>query len=450
VWLLVQHGPQLTVIGASDGAPGRVLALEMLRKTSSEPVWWEAPALEVLLGCQRGLGERRLWVVRRIREAELLPQLLEGTGLVARWEPAGAARGVEALRVTPLAGKQLVLEVSQTPAAPAQLTAPPPRGMTLGLARELTRSLTLIGLAGLLGGLSAWLATRTTQREERVLRELERAAERVAGGDLSSTINLRVGGRADQTFQRFDRMTQELRETRARLADAERAAAFQDIARRIAHEIKNPLSPIRMAMETLRKARQKRLASFDEIFEESTRAVLDEVMRLERIVREFSEFARLPKPRPGALSLSALVEEVVALYRPADVAVQVTAEAALPSVRADREQMTQVLVNLLQNAFDAARGAAEPLVHVRVERAGAQLLLHVDDNGPGVPAAERARIFEPYVTSKPQGTGLGLAIVARILADHGATIAVGESPLRGARFSVGLPIEGAAQSVSMP
>jgi two-component system nitrogen regulation sensor histidine kinase NtrY len=294
----------------------------------------------------------------------------------------------------------------------------------------------LMGAAGVLGALGALLLSARFSREDAVLETLERAAERVAEGDLTSTINLRLGGRADQTFATFDRMTHELRETRARLAEAERAAAFQDIARRIAHEIKNPLSPIQVSIETLRKAHKKGHPDFDEIFEESTRTVLDEVRRMERIVREFSEFARLPKPAPVELSLPALAQEVLSLYQPADVDVILEAAQDVPNVRADREQLTQVLINLLQNAFAAARAHATPKVWVRVVRDGRGVTLHVDDNGPGVPVSERARIFEPYVTRKEHGTGLGLAIVKRIVSEHGASIVVGDSPLGGARFSV--------------
>jgi nitrogen fixation/metabolism regulation signal transduction histidine kinase len=171
---------------------------------------------------------------------------------------------------------------------------------------------------------------------------------------------------------------------------------------------------------------------------------------MERIVREFSEVARLPKPQPGALSLASLVEEVVGLYRPEGVTLTLRAEPDLPSVRADREQITQVLVNLLQIAFDAARVRAAPLVSVQVARVQGGVALYVDDNGPGIAASQRERIFEPYVTTKPEGTGLGLSIVKRIVADHGAVLTVADAPLGGARFTVLFREGEAAQSASMP
>ena len=294
-------------------------------------------------------------------------------------------------------------------------------------------------LATVLGALLAYYAVRTRELDESVLVELERAAERVAMGDLSARIDRRSGGRADQTFQTFDRMTQELRDMRARLADAERESAWQDIARRIAHEIKNPLSPIQLAMETLRKAHAKQLPEFDEIFEESTRAILDEVRRIEHIVREFSEFARLPKPRPGQLELGALVEDTVNLYRPDDVRVQLSRPEGPLDARVDREQIAQVLVNLLQNAFDAARAAGAPRVEVTLERKQSNVLIHVDDNGRGIARDARERVFEPYYTTKEHGTGLGLAIARRIAVEHHGSLEASDSPLGGARFTLRVP-----------
>jgi nitrogen fixation/metabolism regulation signal transduction histidine kinase len=314
----------------------------------------------------------------------------------------------------------------------ARAAGAPPLATLLALAPPLAL---LVAFAAALAYL---LASKRTV-DDSVLVTLEQAAARVAGGDLTARIGLRAGGRADQTFQTFDRMTAELQEMRNRLADAERVAAWQDMARRIAHEIKNPLSPIQIAIETLRKAHQKRLPEFDEIFEESTRAILEEVRRMEHIVREFSEFARLPRAKPGALELGALIDDTLALYQPEDVPVEVVHGAASIALHADREQLTQVLVNLLQNAADAARSAAAPQVTVRTEILPGAALVHIDDNGPGIPEAERERVFEPYYTTKDHGTGLGLAIVRRIAFDHEGSVQVSASPLGGARFSLRLP-----------
>jgi two-component system nitrogen regulation sensor histidine kinase NtrY len=429
VLLLAERGPALTELGASGPGQGvrwSLPALEQARRTRSL-LGTETPTL--LDACLAERDQARLWIARSLPLHALL---------------TAAQLSPDAFQLRPASGASAAPdEVARFP-----LLSDPGHAVRLS---ALTQSrnqdaalgfvVALAALALLLGAGLGFLSTRTRAADETVLTAIERAAERVARGDLSSQIGVRLGGRADQTFQTFDRMTAELRETRAKLAEAERAAAWQDMARRIAHEIKNPLSPIKVALETLRKAHTKRLPAFDEIFEESTRAMLEEVARMEHILREFSEFARLPKARPGALDLARLVQETTTLYAPSDVSVEVsTAPGELP-VHADREQLTQVVVNLLANAVDAARSASAPRVQVGARRVVGQVELWVEDNGQGVPEPERERIFEPYVTSKSQGSGLGLSIARRIVLDHGGSIAVDSGALGGARFTVQLPAE---------
>ncbi len=301
------------------------------------------------------------------------------------------------------------------------------------------QSYAVAGLALVLAlGLAALLAIRLT----RPLKTLERAAQRVGQGDLGSTVDGSLGGReVARAFEAFNQMTRELDRARVRLRRAERIAAWRDIARRIAHEIKNPLSPIQVSIETMRKTKAKAHPDFDEIFEESTLTILEEVERLKRIVGEFSEFARLPRPKADDVDLLELAEHAARLHAPARGArIEVEGEPAV--VRADRAQITQVLVNLVQNALNAAatpthgEGAGQVRIEVRKTARGAEIL--VDDDGPGVAPEMRDRIFEPYFTTRTQGTGLGLAIVHRIVGDHGGSIEVESSPLGGARFRVAL------------
>jgi len=307
--------------------------------------------------------------------------------------------------------------------------------------RKLSLALSVL-VALILGAFFGLWSARRNRLYEDALEELEKAAERVASGDLTSALGSLVGERADQTFRTFDRMTRELREMRTRLMQSERETAFRDVAQRIAHEIRNPLSPIRMAIETLRKAKDRRLPEFDEIFEESTRTVLDEVTRLSRIVHDFSEFARLPKPRPGTVDLEALVNDTLTLYRPPGVHTVFEVSGEAVPVHVDREQIVQVVVNLLNNARDAASERDNPQIRLLLSPINDGMALYVDDNGQGVAEADRARIFEPYFTTKQQGTGLGLAIAERIAREHGGSLTVAESPLGGARFLLVLPREG--------
>jgi signal transduction histidine kinase len=440
VWLLVEQRGQLRQVAASSAPASLLPSLADLRAAQSHPQLIDGASAtsqpQLIASCTRAAGNDGLWVVR----TELLDHAH------TRWlssEDAHDARFVDRARGSASREDSADVEAITLPGS-AERAA---RVLLLRVAQppELAQLLALapLGVATfVLAGLLAYALLTRAQVDDKVLVELEQAAERVARGDLTARIGLYPGGRADQTFRTFDRMTAELSDMRTRLAEAERAAAWQDMARRIAHEIKNPLSPIRISIETLRKAHDKRLPVFDEIFDESTRAILEEVRRMEHIVREFSDFARLPRARPGALDLSALIADTLSLYEPADVAIELVSKATDTTLRADREQLAQVLVNLLQNATDAARSCAQPRVRVSIEGDSDTVWVHVDDNGKGIAPADRERVFEPYYTTKDHGTGLGLAIAKRIVFDHEGSITATDSPLGGARFTVKLPRQG--------
>ena len=304
------------------------------------------------------------------------------------------------------------------------------------------RNLLVAGLAVLVALLlAAFLALRLS----RPLRELEDAAARIGAGDLELTVGHPGGGEVGRTFTAFNRMTRELKVARRRLRRAERIAAWRDIARRIAHEIKNPLSPIQVSIETMRKTHAKQHPDFEEIFEESTVTILEEVARMKRIVTEFSEFARMPRPQPADLRIQAVAAHVASLHSGEDFTLEIQDEGAVPEIRADREQLTQVLMNLIQNARDAAvarQGEARAVVRVTVRAEGEGVAVDVLDNGPGIPLSQRDGVFEPYFTTKASGTGLGLAVVQRIVEDHGGRIEVGDGIDGGAAMRLWLPVSG--------
>ncbi|HEX9295617.1 MAG TPA: ATP-binding protein [Polyangiaceae bacterium] len=252
------------------------------------------------------------------------------------------------------------------------------------------------------------------------------------------------GGRELEVFARaFNKALDDLVQLRKRLAVTERIAARREIARRIAHEIKNPLAPIRAAVETLRRLRAREDPAFDEYFDEATRTVLDEVFRIAKIVSEFTEFARLPAPHPAPVKLEEIARSTVALYAAGGAEV-ILESSACPSIQADRDQLVQVLTNLIQNGLDAARtGDRKPSVTVRIGPAGAdRVAIVVADTGPGVSDEMLPRLFEAYATSKPNGTGLGLAIVQRIVHEHGGRITYEKGATGGAVFRVVLPVGG--------
>jgi nitrogen fixation/metabolism regulation signal transduction histidine kinase len=240
----------------------------------------------------------------------------------------------------------------------------------------------------------------------------------------------------------FNRAIRDLAAMRKRLAATERIAARREIARRVAHEIKNPLAPIRAAVETLRRLHARNDPAFDGYFDEATRTVLDEVARISNIVSEFTRFARLPPPDPAPMQLVETVRKVVKLHASSGAEIELDAEAC-PKITADQDQIVQVVTNLLQNALDACQGASQPRVRVQVGPASAEVVaITVTDNGPGVAPEMRDRLFEPYATTKPAGTGLGLAIVHRIVVEHAGDITYREAEGGGAEFRITLPIEG--------
>jgi signal transduction histidine kinase len=286
----------------------------------------------------------------------------------------------------------------------------------------------------------------------RPLSELADEASKVARGE-ARPVRVRGGGEIAELGTAFDRMLEDLGATRRRLAATTRVAAWREVARRVAHEVKNPLAPIRAAVETLRRLRAREDPAFDGYFDEATRTVLDEVKRINDIVTEFTRFARLPPPKPTDLDLGEIARAVVKLHEASagKIALRVDAQRA-PHVMADRDQIVQVLTNLVQNAIDALRGAGREEGEVRVVIAPFgkdRVAIGVRDDGPGVAPEMIPRLFEPYATSKAHGTGLGLAIAQRIAVEHGGELSYVPLPL-GAEFRMVLPIEGPPPVSEMP
>jgi signal transduction histidine kinase len=299
--------------------------------------------------------------------------------------------------------------------------------------------------AGALSGsallLSLLLGVIAGRRVGRRLQRLAVGAGAVAAGDLEQRLTVGSRDEVGELVETFNQMTADLKESKQRLLSAERVAAWQEIARRIAHEIKNPLFPIQTSIETLRKVYLKKHPDFEEIFNESTTTILEEVSRLKNIVTEFSNFARLPKPKLAPCDLRELVPQVVSLYGSNEVPIDTHLPAELPAVLADRDQLTQVLVNLIKNARESLAGRPSPLVQIHVEDQGPSVEIRVQDNGLGFNEEARAQIFHPYFTTKGAtgGTGLGLAIVHRIITEHGGRIEARSAPGSGATFAFTLP-----------
>ncbi len=301
--------------------------------------------------------------------------------------------------------------------------------------------------------LGAALAARLV----RPIESLAGAARALAAGDLSTRVPSEGdGGEVQELVDAFNKMAADLEQGQKRLIQAERVAAWQEIARGLAHELKNPLTPILSAMTVLRRARELDRPDFDAILREQSDAVVEEVMRLKELADAFARFARLPEQRREALHLAEVVDHVLALYVPSDhvVVERVWPEDphALPAVMADKNQVQTVVANLVKNAVEAMENSAPHSATLRVTLApnGPMMEFAVEDSGPGLANDVAGRLFTPYVTTKgSRGTGLGLALAHRIVAEHGGTIEAGTSPaLGGARFLVRLPLPSGPVSVT--
>ena len=223
------------------------------------------------------------------------------------------------------------------------------------------------------------------------------------------------------------------------LLTAQRQAAWREVAQRIAHEIKNPLTPIQLSAQRLRRRLSGRVAGDGGVLEECTGTIIGEVEGLRRLVDEFSRFARMPSLALKPIGIGRLLDGVVALYEETRPGVTLRADASpdLPVVEADADQLKRGLLNLIDNAVEA--GATEVVVTIRRDEQGQGVRIVVADNGPGVPLDVRDRIFLPYFSTKTAGMGLGLPIVHQIVSDHGGRIWVEDNRPRGVRFVIDLP-----------
>jgi signal transduction histidine kinase len=295
-----------------------------------------------------------------------------------------------------------------------------------------------VAAAGILLGiaLSWWATARVTRPVQR----LAESAARVASGDWGATVESSSTGEIGQLARAFNRMTRELVAQRERLVQAERVAAWRELARRLAHELKNPLFPLQITVENMQRARARHPEQFDEVFREGAATLLAELANLKQIVARFSDFARMPAPQMQPVSFNELVSGTLKLFEPQLAQARVRANAALDPrlrpVQADPEQMTRVLRNLILNAIDAMPDGGTLTVRTSALESGVRL--EVSDTGQGLTPEECSRLFTPYYTTKTHGTGLGLAIVQSVVSDHQGRVSVESAPGKGTTFRIEL------------
>lgn len=309
-----------------------------------------------------------------------------------------------------------------------------------GLKRLYTLTLTFTLLLALFAAIA--LAFFLAARLAKPLLMLAEGTRAVAAGDLTPRETLETDDELGVLTRSFNEMTVQLEQARVEREAAQRAAVWGEVARRLAHEIKNPLTPIQLSAERLQMKLADKLAPEDAaILSRATKTIVEQVAAMKNMVNDFRDYARLPPPVAKPIDLNALVAEVLDLYADGPIPVQAELDPILPPVLADADQIRQVLHNLIKNAAEASGENAAVMVATRLNGRMAQLT--VSDSGSGFPPQILAHAFEPYVTTKPKGTGLGLAIVHKIVVDHGGTITLAnrsETQGGGAEVSVQLPL----------
>lgn len=288
--------------------------------------------------------------------------------------------------------------------------------------------------------LSSWAAARVTRPVE----QLAQAAQDVASGNWSARVDVPGGDELAKLAEAFNHMTSELLAHKERLVQAERVAAWRELARRLAHELKNPLFPLQLTVENLVRAHTQNSGEFDEVFDESTRTLLAEITNLKTIIGRFSDFSKMPAPQFQPVEVNEILRDIVRLFQAqlqaregADIAVNLELDDAFNSIDADPELLHRAISNLVLNAVDAMPHGGTLTLQSRGHEQ--KVTIAVSDTGSGLTREERERIFTPYYTSKQHGTGLGLAIAQSVVSDQGGTIGVQSEPGHGTTFTIELP-----------
>jgi signal transduction histidine kinase len=385
-----------------------------------------------------------------------LQSLLGVDALLVPLATAGGEASAEGSSVSPRSHVVREIALPHTGEAPAaKLVVGVSRARLESLSGGLREAFLYAAVAALAASwiIAFFLSARITRPVER----LTAGARRVARGDFSTAIE---GGGADELGQlvtSFNKMVADLKDSQVRMARVERIAAWREVARRIAHEIKNALSPIQLSVENVQRSYGKGGGNFEKVLTQATATVREEVDGLRSMVDEFSQLARMPAPSLTRQDLRDVIDRVVTLYEKARPTVSVTFDRPDQSLEAmiDSGQLARALGNMVLNALEACSDGGRVAVSTRTSAPGGPedrgwLAIDIRDNGKGFEPEQLERIFEPYYTTKKGGTGLGLAIAMKIISDHEGTIEVRSEPGTGSIFTVLLPAAGEGTRKSHP
>ena len=282
-------------------------------------------------------------------------------------------------------------------------------------------------------------ATTLANRIAAPIHRLTEATRKVSRGELDVTLDdARVDGEVGDLVRSFETMTRDLKKSREELIRYEREMAWKEMAKQVAHEIKNPLTPMKLAIQHLRQTYQDRVPEFDQILDEVTKTIIGQVDALSRIASEFSHFARMPKRKLEACDVNQVVQEAIDLFgQDTSVRFQMDLSNDLPPVTADREELRRAFINVIRNGIQAMGNTGN--IRVRSERSGTGTLISIRDFGPGIADEVRRRLFEPNFSTKTDGMGLGLAIVKKTIDDLGGSIAIESTAKGGTTVKMFLP-----------
>ena len=401
---------------------------------------WNPKSLLDLNGSAAG-ADKIAPLVARVRET------LQETQGAIYWTSDSA--DAEVFHAIPLTGPNLT-STNQSGANPqlmGVLLVGSSRRPLIELQRQIVSTAMLVGGAGILVAVlaSLWFAARVT----RPVVSLAEAARRVAAGDLGTKVEVESSDELGELAASFNRMTEDLAQQKDRTLQAERVAAWRELARRLAHELKNPLFPLQVTVENLMRAKQKSPEMFEEVFHEGTATLLAEIDNLKTIIGRFSEFSKMPQPQRRPTQVNDVVRSVLRVFNAQlqhaqlqeknQIAVRTELADALPEISADPDLLHRALQNLLLNAIDAMPQGGE--LAIRTATLGDRVEISVSDTGSGLTQEECERLFTPYYTTKQHGTGLGLAIVQSVVSDHGGKISVESTKEKGTTFRIELPSE---------
>lgn len=272
----------------------------------------------------------------------------------------------------------------------------------------------------------------------RPLNRLQAATDELSKGNWSIQVQPSPFSPLNDLIVSFNSMIRELESNRNKLIQAEKESAWRDLARIMAHEIKNPLTPMRLSLERLERKYFQKSTDLDMVFKNAVAVIQEEINHLQQFATEFSQFAKLPKAQPVDYDLNSQLTEIVEPYED-QAEIKLHFQEDELSFRGDKAQLKQVFTNLIQNAIQSAEET--PVIQISTRRLEREIQVKVADNGAGIPEADQQKIFNPYFTKRVKGTGLGLSVVKRIVEGHGGSIKVSSSKGAGTRFSLYFPLD---------